>query len=86
MTVNFLLIYFVVLQDYFVLLPEDFYLATILNEQVDSPCIVHERKLCKDYTYPNVSYFDTVWGSNGFVLTDGSKESLEKFFEDDNVS
>lgn len=73
------------LQDYFVLLPEDFYLATILNEKVETPCEVNEKKLCRDYNYPDVSYFNPVYGNDGFVIKNGAKEDLQEYFDDEKV-
>lgn len=72
--------------DYFVLLPEDFYLATILNQKVENPCVVNQRGLCKEFRYPNVSLFDRVWGNGGFVLNGEEQEYLREYYEDSNVS
>lgn len=68
------------------MLPEDFYLATILNEKVETPCVVHEKVLCRAYSYPNVSYFDTTWGTGGVVMAGDKKENLREYFDDQNVS
>lgn len=67
------------------LLPEDFYLATILNEKVETPCEVNDRKLCRDYNYPDVSYFARAWENDGFIIKNGEKEDLEEYFDDQNV-
>ncbi|CAG9860176.1 unnamed protein product [Phyllotreta striolata] len=52
--------------DYFVLLPEDFYLATVLNQKIEKPCTIGERELCVHHAYPNSTIYDKSWGSGGF--------------------
>ncbi|XP_057663543.1 laminin subunit alpha [Diorhabda carinulata] len=52
--------------DYFVLLPEDFYLATILNQKVEKACTIGEQDLCRHHAYPNVTSYDKSWGVGGF--------------------
>ncbi|CAG9836790.1 unnamed protein product [Diabrotica balteata] len=52
--------------DYFVLLPEDFYLATILNQKVGKPCTIGEQDLCRHHAYPNLTAYDKSWGVGGF--------------------
>nr|CAI5850401.1 unnamed protein product [Callosobruchus analis] len=56
-----------ILLDYFVLLPEDFYLATILNQKVEKPCKVDELDLCRHYAYPTVTSYSRAWGVGGFI-------------------
>ncbi|XP_037870167.2 laminin subunit alpha [Bombyx mori] len=41
--------------DYFVLIPEAYYEATILTKMVDKPCIVGDKKLCRQFAYPSLS-------------------------------
>ncbi|XP_074042767.1 laminin subunit alpha [Leptinotarsa decemlineata] len=67
--------------DYFVLLPEDFYLATILNQKVENACSVDEKDMCRHYEYPNVSFYDRSLGVGGFGQ---NKKPLEQWFEDKN--
>ncbi|CAH2227088.1 jg4806 [Pararge aegeria aegeria] len=40
--------------DYFVLIPEAYYEATVLTKLVDTPCIIGENKLCRHFAYPNL--------------------------------
>lgn len=74
------------LLDYFVLLPEDFYLASILNQKVENPCKINQQNLCKEFSYPNVTQFDTVWGSGGFILEADGTQNLREYFQDTDVS
>ncbi|XP_030765960.1 laminin subunit alpha [Sitophilus oryzae] len=73
-----------VLLDYFVLLPEDFYLATVLNYKIETPCTINQTDLCRHYAYPNISYYDRTFGVGGYT-TDGKKdEILKEYFKDSN--
>ena len=42
-------------QDYFVLIPEAYYEATVLTKLVDKPCIIGDRKLCRHFAYPSLN-------------------------------
>lgn len=42
------------LQDYFVLIPEAYYEATVLTKLVDKPCGIGERNLCRHFAYPSL--------------------------------
>ncbi|XP_066250557.1 laminin subunit alpha isoform X1 [Euwallacea similis] len=55
------------LLDYFVLLPEDFYLATILNQKVETPCTFNQTGLCRSFSYPNITFYDRVFGVGGYI-------------------
>ncbi|KAL1517260.1 hypothetical protein ABEB36_001047 [Hypothenemus hampei] len=55
------------LLDYFVLLPEDFYLPTVLNQKVETPCTVNSTGLCRSFGYPNITFFDRTFGVGGFI-------------------
>lgn len=72
------------LLDYFVLLPEDFYLATILNERVETPCTVKDpASLCRVQSYPNVSRYDASWGTGGYIdLGEGRIGTLQDYLQD----
>ncbi|CAG9821860.1 unnamed protein product [Phaedon cochleariae] len=65
--------------DYFVLLPEDFFMATILNQKVERACTLNEMDLCRHYAYPNVSYYDRSLGLGGFGP---NNKRLDTWFED----
>ncbi|XP_026331928.1 laminin subunit alpha isoform X2 [Hyposmocoma kahamanoa] len=43
--------------DYFVLVPEAYYEATILTKLVDKPCVIGEETLCREFAYPSVDHF-----------------------------
>lgn len=49
------------------LLPEDFYSASILNQKVEEPCVIGGNQLCRDYSYPIISDFDVTWGNGGYT-------------------
>ncbi|XP_045458049.1 laminin subunit alpha [Melitaea cinxia] len=40
--------------DYFVLIPEAYYEATVLTKLVDKPCLIGDNKLCRHFAYPSV--------------------------------
>ncbi|CAB3226438.1 unnamed protein product [Arctia plantaginis] len=44
-----------VMIDYFVLVPEAYYEATILTKLVDKPCEVGDKELCREFAYPSVA-------------------------------
>ncbi|KAF5306067.1 hypothetical protein FQA39_LY09045 [Lamprigera yunnana] len=69
------------LVDNFVLLPEDFYLASILNQKVEKPCIIGQNKLCRQYGYPNASWFDQSWGSGGYTIYGSNVNALGEYYE-----
>ncbi|CAG9771124.1 unnamed protein product [Ceutorhynchus assimilis] len=72
-----------ILLDYFVLLPEDFYLATILNQKVETPCTLNETGLCRSFGYPNISYFDRTFGVGGYIPNgDGQGMPIKEYFLD----
>ncbi|XP_008557031.1 laminin subunit alpha [Microplitis demolitor] len=71
--------------DYFVLLPAEYYEATILTQDVDVPCEIGQVGLCRHYDYPNVKDFDSVHGSGGFLDTDSGRFPLTEYFTDYDV-
>ncbi|CAK1588443.1 unnamed protein product [Parnassius mnemosyne] len=48
-----------VMIDYFVLIPEAYYEATVLTKLVDKPCVIGERNLCRHFAYPSLSGLPT---------------------------
>ncbi|KAH9634640.1 hypothetical protein HF086_000612 [Spodoptera exigua] len=40
--------------DYFVLIPEAYYEATVLTKLVDKPCVIGDKKLCRHFAYPSL--------------------------------
>ncbi|ERL89440.1 hypothetical protein D910_06807 [Dendroctonus ponderosae] len=69
-----------ILLDYFVLLPEDFYLATVLNQKVESPCTFNETGLCRSYGYPNITFFDRTFGVGGYFSQEKTTRPLTEFY------
>ena len=52
------------LQDYFVLVPNEYYEPSLLREDVFQPCMAGSRQsepYCKHYAYPDVSEFPIGW-------------------------
>ncbi|XP_050301015.1 laminin subunit alpha [Anthonomus grandis grandis] len=64
--------------DYFVLLPEDFYLATVLNQKIETPCTFNDTGLCRVYDYPNITSFDKTYGVGGYIGND--HQPLREFY------
>ncbi|VVC86157.1 unnamed protein product [Leptidea sinapis] len=44
-----------IMLDYFVLIPEAYYEATVLTKLVDKPCVVGDKNLCRHFAYPNLN-------------------------------
>lgn len=65
--------------DYFVLLPVEYYEASILTHEVSTPCEIGYKGLCRHYAYPNLEYFNTALGMGG-KTSDGS--SLSEYLTD----
>ena len=67
-------------QDYFVLLPEEFYLATILKQKVNNPCTTDNSSLCREFGYPSITNYDITWGGGGYMyLGDDIQRPMEYF-------
>lgn len=71
--------------DYFVLLPAEYYEATILTQDVDVPCEIGQMGLCRHYGYPNLASFDSVRGAGGFLDNAGARLPLTEYFTDRDV-
>lgn len=63
------------------LLPEAYYEATILSRKVEQPCKVGQKDLCRHYSYPNVTSFDSANGEGGF--TSENNDPVTEFFENE---
>lgn len=63
--------------DYFVLMPAAYYEATILQERVLKPCLLHEQQQgsCRHFTYAGLSHFDSA-GSDTSYTPEGNAASL----------
>ncbi|XP_046433556.1 laminin subunit alpha [Neodiprion fabricii] len=70
------------LLDYFVLLPAAYYEATILTQEVKRPCEIGYNGLCRHFSYPSLSTFDTVRGDAGYSIQDNQRERLTEYFTD----
>ncbi|XP_018008782.1 laminin subunit alpha [Hyalella azteca] len=59
-------------QDYFVLLPSAYYEATILTQNITTPCLLSSSdELCVHYGYPDVQHrFPYAWGSSAYTVED----------------
>ncbi|XP_049885179.1 laminin subunit alpha [Pectinophora gossypiella] len=62
--------------DYFVLIPEAYYEATVLTKVVDKPCVVGDQALCRQFAYPSLS---------GHPVADvsGLETSVSSFVDDE---
>ncbi|XP_066588247.1 laminin subunit alpha [Prorops nasuta] len=68
--------------DYIVLLPAEYYEATILTQDVNVPCEVGYKGLCRQYGYPNLMKFDSVHGAGGFLNENNIRIPLTEYFTD----
>lgn len=73
-------------QDYFVLLPAEFYEADILVDKVVYPCVSGNETICRHFRYLDDNTFDVVKTDNGFTSPDGqSREPIRFFFTETEV-
>ncbi|EGI60824.1 PREDICTED: laminin subunit alpha [Acromyrmex echinatior] len=68
--------------DYFVLLPSEYYEGGILTQDVNVPCEVGYKGLCRHYGYPNLIRFDSVHGAGGFLSENNIRIPLTEYFTD----
>ncbi|EFN79905.1 laminin subunit alpha [Harpegnathos saltator] len=71
--------------DYFVLLPSEYYEGTILTQDVNMPCEIGYKGLCRHYGYPNLMRFDLVRGAGGFITEENLRISLTDHLTDQEV-
>ncbi|XP_029032401.2 laminin subunit alpha [Osmia bicornis bicornis] len=71
--------------DYFVLLPSEYYEATILTQDVNIPCEVGSKGLCRHYGYPNLTKFDSVHGAGGFLNENNVRIPLTEYFTERDI-
>lgn len=80
--------------DYFVILPEEFYMATILNQKVLEPCVITPENdmdvdsvpqtLCRQFKYPEAKQYPTSRGSGAYIdLGDNAFANPSKFYDDE---
>ncbi|XP_041484164.1 laminin subunit alpha-like isoform X1 [Lytechinus variegatus] len=73
-----------ILIDYVVLLPSDFYEATILQEHTTEPCIVGTpQQRCNFYVFPEVDQFYVAPGVDGYSVDGGGGRYPVQRFGDD---
>lgn len=68
--------------DYFVLLPSEYYEGGILTQDVNIPCEIGYKGLCRHYGYPNLTRFDSVRGAGGFLSENDARIPLTEYFTD----
>lgn len=68
--------------DYFVLLPSEYYEATLLTQDVNVPCQIGYKGLCRHFGYPSLEPFDSVRGTGGFINENGVRIPLSEYFTD----
>ncbi|KAK7100839.1 laminin subunit alpha-like isoform X2 [Littorina saxatilis] len=72
--------------DYFVLIPQDFYEATVLQQQVTSPCEVPgDPGPCLHYQYPDLVGYPFVPGIEGYNYVDQERVKIN-LYPDSNVT
>ncbi|XP_017881365.1 laminin subunit alpha [Ceratina calcarata] len=71
--------------DYFVLLPSEYYEATILTQDVNIPCEVGYKGLCRHYGYPTLTRFDSVHGAGGFMNENNARIRLTEYFTEKDI-
>lgn len=78
--------------DYFVLLPAAYYEGSILQKQVNQPCLLNTTARgkgsnvipdpCVKLKYPIINKFDTALLSDGYVYDEGDKIELSHFYKE----
>lgn len=71
--------------DYFVLLPSEYYEASILTQEVSTPCKIGYKGLCRHYAYPNLLAFDSVPGTDGYIGEGSSRYPLTEYLTDEEM-
>lgn len=74
------------LKDYFVLIPAEYYEASLLVSNVTNACTIDENKVCRHYLYPKVSSYDYVRGAGGYLVNGENKSPPQYHFNDYQVS
>ena len=68
--------------DYFVLLPAEYYEASILTQEVSTPCQIGYKGLCRHYAYPSISKFNSVLGTGGYIGDNNARNPLTEYLTD----
>ncbi|XP_041356694.1 laminin subunit alpha-like [Gigantopelta aegis] len=62
--------------DYFVLIPQGYFEASVLQEKIIHPCAMPgDQGPCLHYEYPNILVYPTVRGENAYVIVDQNRAS-----------
>lgn len=69
--------------DYFVILPLEYYEATILTQDVTIPCEIGSQGLCRRFGYPSLDTFDLVLGTGGYTNRNNVRNPLTIYSDDD---
>ena len=73
-------------QDYLVLLPQNYYEASVLQDRVNRPCTVNQNGgLCKHFTYVDIATFPACKGEDGYV-DEGGKRDRTQLFPDRDIA
>ncbi|KAK6179097.1 hypothetical protein SNE40_011531 [Patella caerulea] len=66
--------------DYFVLIPQAYYEATVIQDKVIRPCAIPANgEACLHYGYPDLKGYPTIRGDAGYVVIDQQRESIEGY-------
>ncbi|XP_071119471.1 laminin subunit alpha-like [Haliotis cracherodii] len=72
--------------DYFVLIPQGYYEASVLQKRIIQPCTVPgDQGPCLHYQYPDISWYPTVRGEDGYVIEDQQRVSVSLYPDGDVV-
>ncbi|XP_031783644.1 laminin subunit alpha [Nasonia vitripennis] len=71
--------------DYFVLLPSEYYEASVLTQDVNKPCEMGSKELCRHFAYPNLTMFDSVRGTGGYIGENDERNHMTEYFSDPEV-
>lgn len=64
-------------QDYFVLVPNEYYEPRLLNEDVYDACLAGEQlPYCRQYSYPDITQFPTGWSDGNARRPGGSNNDV----------
>ncbi|XP_014209765.1 laminin subunit alpha isoform X2 [Copidosoma floridanum] len=69
--------------DYFVLLPSEYYEASILTHEVSLPCEIGYQGLCRHFAYPNLSPFDSVTGAGGYLEENNARSPPTEYLSEE---
>lgn len=61
--------------DYFVLLPDAYYEASILSKKVENPCEIGRSDLCRHYKYPSIKDYTPI--REAYILKNEDKEGMK---------